>query len=63
LAAIADTSLSGLRVTRELDRLIATRGKPTSIVSDNVLCWEWGGTVGQHVSVRELGVAAIDLSN
>jgi putative transposase len=28
-------SLSGRRVARELDRLIATRGKPTSILSDN----------------------------
>ena len=35
LAAIADTSLSGLRVARELDRLIATRGWPKTIVSDN----------------------------
>ena len=35
LAAVADVSLSGRRVARELDRLIATRGKPTSILSDN----------------------------
>jgi putative transposase len=35
LAAIADTSLSGLRVARELDRLIATRGRSKTIVSDN----------------------------
>jgi len=35
LAAIADTSLSGLRVARELDLLIARRGRPKSIVSDN----------------------------
>jgi putative transposase len=35
LAAVADTSLSGARVARELDRLIATRGKPGTIVSDN----------------------------
>ena len=35
LALIADTSLSGLRVARELDRLIADRGKPKMIVSDN----------------------------
>jgi putative transposase len=35
LAAIADVSLSGRRVARELDRLIATRGKPKSILSDN----------------------------
>jgi len=35
IALIADTSLSGLRVATELDRLVATRGKPTMIVSDN----------------------------
>jgi putative transposase len=35
LAAIADVSLSGRRVARELDRLIAMRGKPKSILSDN----------------------------
>ena len=28
LALVADTSISGARVARELDRLIATRGKP-----------------------------------
>jgi putative transposase len=35
IALIADTSLSGLRVANELDRLVATRGKPRMIVSDN----------------------------
>src|SRR5438093_12461969 len=35
LAAIADTSLSGQRVARELDLLIARRGRPKTIVSDN----------------------------
>ena len=35
LALVADTSLSGSRVARELDRLIAARGKPKTIVSDN----------------------------
>ena len=34
-ALLADTSLSGARVARELDRLIAERGKPKMIVSDN----------------------------
>ena len=37
LALVADTSLSGYRVTRELDELIRQRGRPTTIVSDNVL--------------------------
>lgn len=35
LALVADTSLSGLRVTRELDALIRRRGKPVTVVSDN----------------------------
>src|SRR5262245_53041289 len=35
LALIADTSLSGLRVVREVDALIAVRGCPTICVSDN----------------------------
>ena len=32
---MADTSLSGLRVARELDAIIAVRGRPLMIVSDN----------------------------
>jgi putative transposase len=35
LALVVDTSLSGARVTRELDAIIAVRGKPLMIVSDN----------------------------
>jgi putative transposase len=35
LAAIADFSLSGKRVARELDRLVAVHGKPEAIGSDN----------------------------
>lgn len=35
LATVADTSLSGTRVARELDNVIAFRGKPCMIVSDN----------------------------
>ena len=35
LAAIPDTSISGQRVARELTTLIARRGKPGMIVSDN----------------------------
>jgi putative transposase len=35
LAAIPDVSLSGRRVIRELDALIAARGRPETIVSDN----------------------------
>ena len=35
LALVADTSLSGVRVARELDQLMIERGKPKMIVSDN----------------------------
>lgn len=35
LALVADTSLSGLRVGRELDLIMARRGRPLAIVSDN----------------------------
>ena len=56
LAAIADTSLSGLRVARELDLLIAWRGRPKTIVSDNgteptsnaILCWAEKAKVDWH---------------
>ena len=35
VALVADTSISGLRITRELDRAILERGRPGTIVSDN----------------------------
>ena len=35
LTLVADTSLSGVRVARELDRLMAERCRPKMIVSDN----------------------------
>src|SRR3546814_3886890 len=35
LRAVPDTSISGRRVVRELNELIAERGKPAVIVSDN----------------------------
>ena len=35
LRAVPDTSISGRRVVRELADLIAQRGKPGMIVSDN----------------------------
>lgn len=37
LATVVDVSLSGIRVARELSRLIDQRGRPQMIVSDNVL--------------------------
>ncbi len=51
LGLVADTSISGARVARELDRIVVARGKPRSMVSDNgteltsnaILAWakEW----------------------
>ena len=35
LCLVADTSLTGNRVARELDLLVARRGRPLTIVSDN----------------------------
>jgi putative transposase len=35
LCLVADTSLSGVRVVRELDAIIAERGRPAMCVSDN----------------------------
>jgi transposase InsO family protein len=56
LAAVPDTSISGKRVVRELDDLIAVRGKPGMIVSDSgteltsnaVLAWCGGANVEWH---------------
>lgn len=59
LAAIPDTSISGRRVARELDALIARRGKPGMIVSDNgteftctaILSWAAEHAVAWHYIV------------
>jgi putative transposase len=56
LALVADTSLSGARVARELDAVIALRDRPGAIVSDNgteftstaILCWSQRTGVGWH---------------
>lgn len=56
LGLVADTSLSGARVARELDEIIARRGKPGMIVSDNgseltsnaMLAWQEERGVGWH---------------
>jgi len=58
LALVADTSLSGLRVARELEALIAGRGKPAMIVSDNVLRAEGNEAGNQSLSVRQHALAA-----
>jgi putative transposase len=47
-----DTSPPGLRVARTLDRLVADRGKPAMIVSDNVLRQEIERWAWQQVSVH-----------
>ena len=56
LALVADTSISGIRVGRELDTIIARRGKPQTIVSDNgteltsmaILKWSQTTNVAWH---------------
>jgi putative transposase len=56
LCLVADTSLSGLRVARELDGLIARRDRPHSCVSDNgteltsmaILRWSQASGVDWH---------------
>ena len=58
LGLIADTSISGLRVARELDALVCLYGKPTAIISDNVLRAEGDRIGGQSFSVREYALAA-----
>ncbi len=54
LTLVVDTSLTSLRVVRELDRVTETRGRPRMIVSDNgteftsnaVLAWQEGNGIG-----------------
>lgn len=56
LALVVDTSLSGVRVARELDAVIARRAKPNLVVSDNgteftstaMLRWQQESGVGWH---------------
>jgi putative transposase len=56
LALVADTSISGKRVARELDRIVARRGRPGGIVSDNgteltsnaILAWSDRHKVAWH---------------
>ena len=56
LALVADTSLSGVRVGRELDLIMAQRGRPSFIVSDNgteltshaILAWQEERRVEWH---------------
>lgn len=56
LALVVDTSLSGVRVARELDRIVELRGRPRMVVSDNgteltsnaILRWQEERGVGWH---------------
>jgi putative transposase len=54
LALIPDTSISGIRVARELDRLLADRGKPkisdngTELTSNAILQWSDDHAVAWH---------------
>ena len=54
LAAVPDTSISGKRVVRELTDLIAMRGKPGMIVSDN------GTELTSNAVLEWCGTAKID---
>ena len=56
LALVVDTSLSGMRVARELDGLVGARGRPLMIISDNgteltsraILQWQADSRVEWH---------------
>jgi putative transposase len=54
LALVIDTSIGGARLVRELDDLIAARGKPAMIISDNGTemtsraILEWTNRAGVH---------------
>jgi putative transposase len=56
LALVVDTSIPGIRVARELDKIVAVRGRPGGIVSDNgteptstaVLAWSDRQKIAWH---------------
>ena len=56
LALVADTSISGIRVARELDKIVALRGRPGGIISDDgteltstaILAWSDRQKVAWH---------------
>ncbi len=52
LGFAVDTSLSGVRVARELNAIIARRGRPCMVVSDNVLRRESEPWERQQISFR-----------
>ena len=63
LATVVDTSLGGVRVVRELDRLTAERALPRMVVSDNgteltscaVLRWATGRLEWHYIEPRQAG--------
>ena len=59
LGAIADVSLSGRRVIRELDHIISRRGAPEMIVSDNVLHSDTQASSGRRSSSRSFQIRAL----
>jgi putative transposase len=60
---VADTSLGGLRVARELDAIIAVRGEPMACVSDNgteltssaILRWSQDRRIDWHYIAPAIG--------
>jgi putative transposase len=56
IGLVADTSLSGVRVARELDAIVGRRGRPLTVVSDNgteltsmaILKWSQDRRIGWH---------------
>ena len=59
LAVMPDFSISGVRLARELDAIIARRGKPKTIVSDNVLHSDTQASFGRRSSSRIFQIRAL----
>src|SRR3546814_18671218 len=67
LAVVVDTSLSGQRVARELDRIIVRRGAPQMVVSDNgteltshaILRWPQDSSEERRVGTECVGTGSI----
>jgi putative transposase len=52
LGLVADTSLSGQRVARELDAIIRQRGRPATVVSDNGTEFTVSGAASTRAAAR-----------
>ena len=55
-ALVADTSLSGLRVTRELTAIMARRGRPRTIVSERALSAIGSRTMASGTELTSMAV-------